>query len=138
MIIPGSSSTRQIIEKEFALSGSEQNPDFTGKSWRHGAQAAHAGGRPGPVKAFKDKGDDFIVERDLDELVKRMNALAGGEPCSTVATVEREIVARDRQLDNPFGKDAQIIAIRGARDYLGDKLIRTAKPHRMLDPTPAR
>lgn len=125
--------TRKIIQKEFALSGSEQNPDLTGKSWRQVLGRATSG-IPGPVKAFMEKGEDFIVEADLSKLVARMNALAGGEPLLDVAEVEREIRARDRQLDNPFSKDMQITALRGARAYLGDKLIRTAKPHKMLDP----
>ncbi|MBN9216527.1 MAG: FAD-binding dehydrogenase [Mesorhizobium sp.] len=125
--------TRKIIQKEFALSGSEQNPDLTGKSWRQVLGRATSG-IPGPVKAFMEKGEDFIVESDLSKLVSRMNALAGGEPLLDVAQVEREIRARDRQLDNPFSKDMQITALRGARAYLGDKLIRTARPHKMLDP----
>ena len=125
--------TRKIIEKEFALSGSEQNPDFTSKSWRQVIDRARKG-IPGPVKAFMEKGEDFIVERDLARLVERMNALVGGEPLLSLHDVEREITARDRQLDNKFGKDAQIMAIRAARRYLGDKLIRTAKPHKLLDP----
>ncbi|AZO49691.1 MAG: FAD-binding dehydrogenase [Mesorhizobium sp.] len=125
--------TKKIIQKEFALSGSEQNPDLTGKSWRQVLGRATSG-IPGPVKAFMEKGEDFIVEADLSTLVKRMNALAGGEPLLDVAEVEREIRARDRQLDNPFSKDMQITALRGARAYIGDKLIRTTKPHKMLDP----
>ncbi|TPM99405.1 FAD-binding dehydrogenase [Mesorhizobium sp. B2-1-3A] len=125
--------TRKIIQKEFALSGSEQNPDLTGKSWRQVLGRATSG-IPGPVKAFMERGEDFIVEADLSKLVARMNALAGGEPLLELAQVEREIRARDRQLDNPFSKDMQITALRGARAYLGDKLIRTAKPHKMLDP----
>ena len=125
--------TRKIIEKEFALSGSEQNPDFTGKSWQLVLNRATKG-IPGPVKAFMDKGEDFIVEPDLATLVKRMNALVGGEPLLTLAGVEREIAARDRQLDNPYCKDMQITALRGARHYLGDRLTRTARPHRLLDP----
>ncbi|WP_434724758.1 FAD-binding dehydrogenase [Mesorhizobium sp. RIZ17] len=125
--------TRKIIQKEFALSGSEQNPDLTGKSWRQVLGRATSG-IPGPVKAFMEKGEDFIVEANLSKLVARMNALAGGEPLLEVAQVEREIRARDRQLDNPFSKDAQVTALRGARAYLGDRLIRTAKPHKMLDP----
>ena len=87
-----------------------------------------------PVKAFMDKGEDFIVERELPALVARMNTLAGGEPLLTVEGVEHEIRARDRQIDNPFSKDMQITAIRGARAYLGDKLVRTAVPHKILDP----
>ncbi|TPK89776.1 FAD-binding dehydrogenase [Mesorhizobium sp. B2-4-17] len=125
--------TRKIIQKEFALSGSEQNPDLTGKSWRQVLGRATSG-IPGPVKAFMEKGEDFIVEAGLSKLVARMNVLAGGEPLLDAAQVEREIRARDRQLDNPFSKDMQVIALRAARAYLGDRLIRTAKPHKMLDP----
>lgn len=125
--------TKKIIQKEFALSGSEQNPDLTGKSWRQVIGRATSG-IPGPVKAFMEKGEDFIIEAELPALVARMNALAGGEPLLDPGQVEREIRARDRQLDNPFSKDMQVTALRGARAYLGDRLIRTAKPHRMLDP----
>lgn len=125
--------TEKIIRKEFALSGSEQNPDLTGKSWRQVARRATSG-IPGPVRAFMDKGEDFIIERELPQLVARMNALVGGEPLLSLEQVEREIRARDQQVDNPFSKDAQIIALRGARAYLGDRLIRMAKPHKILDP----
>src|SRR5208282_5679239 len=91
-------------------------------------------GIPAPVKAFMDKGEDFIVERDLARLVERMNALIGGEPLLTLAGIEHEMTARDRQLDNRFCKDMQINAIRAARRYLGDRLVRTARLHRLLDP----
>ena len=125
--------TRKIIEKEFSLSGSEQNPDFTGKSWRQVLRRATSG-IPAPVQAFMDKGEDFIVERDLARLVERMNALAGGEPLLTVAGIAHEMTARDRQLDNAFCKDMQIIGVRAARRYLGDRLVRTARLHKLLDP----
>jgi uncharacterized protein len=124
--------TRQIIRKEFSLSGSEQNPDLTSGSWRQVIRRVTAG-IPGPVKAFMEHGEDFIVERDLATLVNRMNALTGGTPMLSLATVEHEILARDRQLDNPFCKDMQIAAMRGARAYLGDKLTRVATPHKLLD-----
>lgn len=124
--------TQTIIEKEFALSGSEQNPDLTNKSWSQ-VSARVRPGAPAPVEAFKQRGVDFIVEAKLDDLVRRMNALTV-EPLLDAAAVEHEIVARDRQLDNPFGKDGQINAIRAARQYVGDRLIRTAKPHKLLDP----
>ena len=123
---------QRIIAKEFALSGSEQNPDLTGKSWRKVIERARKG-VPGPVRAFMDKGEDFIVERELPALVARMNRLSG-DNLLTSEGVEQEIRARDRQVDNPFCKDAQITAIRGARHYLGDKLIRTAALHKLLDP----
>lgn len=123
---------QKIIGKEFALSGSEQNPDLTGKSVRGVLGRARAD-VPGPVKAFMDHGADFVVEKDLAALVRGMNALTD-EPLIDEAALRREIVARDREIANPFTKDLQITAIRGARNYLGDKLIRTAPPHRILDP----
>jgi uncharacterized protein len=124
--------TQRIIAKEFALSGSEQNPDLTGKSWG-GVLMRATGGVPAPLRAFMEKGEDFIVEPELPTLVKRMNALTG-DNLLTVEGVEREIRARDRQIDNPFSKDMQVTAMRGARRYLGDRLIRTAPPHKILDP----
>ena len=124
--------TQKIIEKEFALSGSEQNPDLTGRSVR-GVLGRVGRGAPPPVKAFMERGADFIVERDLGELVRRMNARTES-PLLDFATVEREVLARDREIENAFTKDLQITALRGARHYLGDKLIRVAKPHRLLDP----
>ena len=124
--------TQKIIEKEFALSGSEQNPDLTNKSWRQ-VLGRVLPGAPGPVEAFKRRGADFVVKRTLAELVQGMNALTD-EPLIELAALEHEIKARDRQIDNPFSKDMQITAIRGAQKYLGDKLIRVAKPHKLLDP----
>jgi uncharacterized protein len=124
--------TRKIIEKEFALSGSEQNPDLTDKRWIQVARRATAG-IPAAIQAFLDKGEDFVVERDVSDLVARMNALTGGEPPLSATRVEHEIRARDQQLDNPFSKDAQITAIRASRMYLGDRLARTVKPHKLLD-----
>jgi predicted oxidoreductase len=125
-------TSRSIVAKEFALSGSEQNPDLTGKSWRQVIQRARAG-MPAPVQAFLDKGEDFIVETDFSRLVARMNAL-GGAGLIDEAHLRQQIEARDRDADNPYGKDLQVTALRGARAYLGDRLIRTAKPHRILDP----
>jgi predicted oxidoreductase len=124
--------TQRIIEREFALSGSEQNPDLTGKSVRD-VLARVKPGAPAPVEAFKTKGADFVVEDSLPALVAGMNRLAGNDLLDLDA-LEREIVARDREIDNPFTKDLQITALRGARSYLGDRLIRVAKPHRLLDP----
>ncbi|MFM9367876.1 FAD-binding dehydrogenase [Streptomyces sp. Da 82-17] len=123
---------KRIIGKEFTLSGSEQNPDLTGKSVRDVLGRARAD-VPGPVKAFMDHGKDFVVENDLAALVRRMNALTD-EPLIDEAELRREITARDREIANPFTKDLQITAMRGSRKFLGDKLIRTASPHRILDP----
>ncbi|MGW7754079.1 FAD-binding dehydrogenase [Streptomyces violaceusniger] len=124
--------TRKIIEKEFALSGSEQNPDLTGKSVRDVIGRGRAG-VPGPVQAFMDHGADFIVERSLTGLVRRMNELTK-EPLIDEEGLRREIVARDREIANPYTKDLQVTALRGTRKYVADRLIRTAAPHRILDP----
>ncbi|NTS34009.1 FAD-binding dehydrogenase [Phyllobacterium sp. BT25] len=121
-----------IVKKEFTLSGSEQNPDFTSKSWRQVLKRA-LGGVPAPVQAFLDNGEDFIVEKDLGNLVRRMNALTGDNLIDE-AKLRGEIEARDREVDNPFTKDVQITAIRGARNYIGDRLVRVVPPHKILDP----
>jgi len=90
-------------------------------------------GAPGPVEAFKRHGADFVVADTLPELVAGMNALTP-EPLLDHAEIERQVVARDREIDNDFGKDLQVTALRGTRAYRGDRLIRTATPHRILDP----
>jgi predicted oxidoreductase len=125
--------TRKIIEKEFALSGSEQNPDLTGKSVR-GVLGRAREGTPGPVQAFLDRGEDFVQATNLSELVDGMNRVTGGAPMLDVATVRREVESRDREMSNTFTKDLQVAALRNARSYLGDRLIRVAGPHRLLDP----
>jgi uncharacterized protein len=126
--------TQKIIEKEFALSGSEQNPDLTGKDVRLLLSRVRAGA-PGPVEAFKRHGADFVVADSLDDLVAGMNRIADAEaPPIEVEALRTLIAERDRQLDNTFTKDAQIMAIRSARSYRGDRLVRVATPHRILDP----
>ncbi|BAJ27767.1 MULTISPECIES: FAD-binding dehydrogenase [Kitasatospora] len=125
--------TQKIIEKEFALSGSEQNPDLTGRSIRQVLGRALPGAT-GPVEAFKRHGPDFVVADTLEELVRGMNERQGDAPAIDGAELRREIEARDREIANPFSKDLQVTAVHGARRYLGDKLIRTAAPHRLLDP----
>ena len=124
--------TQAIIEKEFALSGSEQNPDLTGKSIPQVLSRVRKGATA-PVQAFMDKGEDFIVADNLEELVAGMNRLTG-ENLLDFKHIERQIIARNRQLDNAFTKDLQITALRDARNYRGDRLIRVATPHKILDP----
>jgi predicted oxidoreductase len=124
--------TQKIIEKEFALSGSEQNPDLTGKDIPLLLSRIRPGA-PGPVEAFKEHGADFVVAGTLAELVAGMNRLTG-EELVDLAEVQRLVETRDREKDNPFTKDLQIAALRSARAYRGDRLIRVAKPHKMLDP----
>ncbi|GHH30841.1 FAD-binding dehydrogenase [Streptomyces rubradiris] len=126
--------TRKIIEKEFALSGSEQNPDITAKDRRAVLRDRLLGkGAPGPVRAFLDKGEDFVTADSLERLVEKMNGLTG-ERLLDAAEVRRQIEARDAQIANPYSKDAQVQGIRNARRYIGDRLGRVAAPHRVLDP----
>src|SRR5438552_1534891 len=124
--------TQKIIEKEFALSGSEQNPDLTGKDIKLTLSRVRPGASA-PVEAFKKHGADFVVARTLPELVAGMNKLTP-EPLLELADLERQIVARDREMDNPFTKDMQVMAIHNARRSRGERLARTAAPHKILDP----
>jgi predicted oxidoreductase len=125
-------ATQKIVDKEYALSGSEQNPDLTNKDvllllsriWQ----------TPGPIQNFEDKGADFVRASNLADLVAGMNRLAGGNLLN-LAEVQRQIEARDREMDHNFSKDAQVMGIRNALSYLGDSLSRTAPAHKILDPS---
>lgn len=125
--------TQSIIKKEFALSGSEQNPDLTGRSWRMTLRRATNKGAPAPVEAFKSHGVDFIVRDKIEDLVAEMNKLAGSDLLK-LEHIRMQIEARDREIANPYVKDAQVMNIHNARRYIGDRLIRTASLHRILDP----
>lgn len=126
-------TTQTIIAKEFALSGSEQNPDLTGRDIRTLLKARLAKGAPEPVEMFKQHGVDFVVADTLPELVSKMNGIARG-PELDASDIERQIVARDREASNPFSKDVQVMAIHNARRTRTDRIARVAKPHRILDP----
>ncbi|HWH98185.1 MAG TPA: FAD-binding dehydrogenase [Pseudolysinimonas sp.] len=125
--------TQSVIEKEFALSGSEQNPDLTGRSVRELLKQRLGRGATDAVEAFKENGADFVVADSLDELFAGMKKLSPDVEID-FHEMKYEIEARDREIDNAFTKDAQITALRGARRYRGDKLLRVAKPHKFLDP----
>jgi predicted oxidoreductase len=125
--------SRQIIEKEFTLSGSDQNPDLTGRDVPLLITSRLGKGAAGPVQAFMDRGADFVVRDTLDDLIAGMQALPGGEVLDA-AQVRLEVEARDREIANDFTKDAQIAMLRSARAYRGDRLVRTADPHPILDP----
>lgn len=122
-----------IVKREFALSGSEQNPDLTNRDLLLVLRRAIGKNATGPVESFKSVGADFVVRDSLDALLAGMAELADDGVLDT-ARVRMEIVARDAELDNPYGKDLQIAAIRQARNYLGDRFVRAAAPHRLLDP----
>jgi len=129
--------TQKIIEKEFALSGSEQNPDLTGRDVKLLLGRVVGDGAPGPVEAFKEHGADFVVADTLTELVRGMNEIGGPSQGGAVideAVLRPQIEARDLQIDNRFTKDTQVAFVRQHRAYRGDKLVRVASPHKILDP----
>jgi predicted oxidoreductase len=105
---------------------------MTSKSWLAVLKSRRGAGAPPPVEAFKKHGEDFVVRDNLADLVAGMNALTPEAPLDH-DKLKAQIEARDREIANPYTKDAQVTAIRGARNYVGDRLIRTAKPHRILD-----
>jgi len=122
----------RIISKEFALSGQEQNPDLTGRDVRK-VLARINPGAPAPVQRFVDRGVDFVTADSLRELVSKMNAVPDVEPLD-YGEVEVEVTARDREVANSYTKDSQLTAIRGARNYLADRITRVVAPHRITDP----
>ncbi|AWT26259.1 KsdD-like steroid dehydrogenase [Corynebacterium provencense] len=127
---------KTIAAKEFIFSGSEQNPDLTDKEFRKLL------GKIGPgmhvaVQNFMDHGEDWVIANDLDALVTGMNELAHAEkpgaPTIDVDRLRRQVEDRDSQIENKFSKDAQVNYIHTARKFLGDKIVRAAAPHRILD-----
>ncbi len=126
--------TQAIIRREFALSGSEQNPDLTNRDVLQVLTRGFSKRAPEPIEKFKEHGRDFVVAGKIADLVHGMNALTD-EPLIDAERLEQEIIARDREIENPYSKDLQIVAIRGARRYIGERFVRAAKPHRLLDPS---
>jgi predicted oxidoreductase len=124
--------TQSILDKEFALSGSEQNPDVTGKDLRLLVTSRLASGATGPVAAFQEHGVDFVTRDDLRSLVAGMNELARG-PQLDPDHIERQVLARDREIANRYTKDAQLMLIHNLHRYRGGRFF-AAKPHRLLDP----
>lgn len=125
--------TSRIAAKEFALSGSEQNPDITNRDRKLLLKTRLGKGAPGPVQAFVDRGADFVVADSVPELVSKMNSLTP-EPLLSASAVAQVIAERDAEVGNRFSKDAQMMSIRNSRSYLGDRLTRTTAPHRLLEP----
>ena len=127
-------TTQKIVKKEFALSGSEQNSDFASNKWAEVIRQRVLNKKATKhVEAFKEHGADFVVAEDLETLIAGMNKLTP-KALLNVDHIREQIAARDAQVANPFTKDAQMQAILAARNYKGDKLLRTAKPHKILDP----
>ena len=129
-------TNRSIAGKEFALSGSEQNQDLTGKEVAGVIRKRSLADVTPSMQAFLDQGADFVQADTVEQLVAKMNELVeDGEPRLDPALVKKQVDERDAQLDNPYGKDAQIAAMRVARSYVGDKISKRAyPPHKLTDP----
>ncbi|KAK9247441.1 3-ketosteroid-delta-1-dehydrogenase [Lipomyces tetrasporus] len=128
---------KSIIAKEFALSGSEQNPDLSSKNLlMFLRQRIFTSDGTVPVQAFMKNGEDFVIRDSLSQLVDGMNKLAeeSGGPLLEFEQVRKEIDLRDIQIENAYSKDAQVMLIRNARNYWPDKISRVVKPHKLLDP----
>lgn len=125
---------QRILEKEFALSGSEQNPDLTNRDKAGVIKDRVFGtGAPGPVNDFLNRGADFVTATTVEELASKMNAIAP-ETVVDANKLHQQLLVRDSQIDNAFSKDQQIQSIRNARKYIGDRLTRVVAPHKILDP----
>jgi predicted oxidoreductase len=124
---------QKIIEKEFALSGSEQNPDITNRDLKLLLRSRLGRGAGAPIEAFKEHGEDFVVAENLADLVAGMNRLTD-EPLLDHQHLRRQIEERDAEIRNPYSKDVQVSGIHNSRRFLGDRVFRTVKPHRILDP----
>src|SRR5699024_1818442 len=122
---------QSIIKKEFALSGSEQNPDITNRDLKLLLRSRLGKSATGPVANFKEHGAAFVVADTPSELVSGMNKLSGDDLLD-LEDIEKSIRARDNEMANPYSKDAQTMGIRNSRRFLGDRLFRAAKPHRLL------
>ncbi len=129
-------TNRSVAGKEFALSGSEQNQDLTGKDLGGVIRKRSLADVTPSMQAFLDHGADFVQADTVEELVAQMNGLVeDGEPQLDVAHVKRLLDERDAQLDNAYSKDAQVAAMRVARSYIGDKISKRAyPPHKLQDP----
>ena len=121
-----------IISKEFILSGSEQNPEITDKDKVVFAKARLNKGPLAAVQAFVDNGSDWVSADDLDTLVSRMNEIGRGGQLDP-EKIRTQVEAYDAQHDNKASKDAQRMAIKNARSLTSEKIIRVAKPGRILD-----
>jgi predicted oxidoreductase len=124
---------RRIALRELAVSGAEFNPSIRdrrkfaflrdllfGNRWLYDEMISTC--------------EDFVVGRDLPELVSKMNALQGDDGVSLDAM--REAVERyDAQIDRgqSMHNDEQLRRIAYVRHWKGDR-IRTCKFQKILDP----
>ncbi|MBD5786245.1 FAD-binding dehydrogenase [Cellulosimicrobium terreum] len=128
---------KAIMESEFALSGSEQNPDLTGKDVRLLAQRVLPGA-VGPVARFAEQSPEFVWADTPEELAGKMNALVAATPGSQghvdADALARLVHLRDEQVRTGLGKDPQVVATAMARRYRVDRLIRVSPPRPLTTP----
>ncbi|UFU02100.1 FAD-binding dehydrogenase [Ruania suaedae] len=122
---------KAIMETEFALSGSDQNPDLTGKDLRLLSRRLLPGS-VGPVADIADHSPDFVWGRTPADLAAGMNALVGDEAIDPTE-LARLVEARDAQVRSGLGRDPQLTAIHHARRYVVDKRMRVAPPRPLTE-----
>ena len=91
---PSRSSRRSSRSR--APSRTPTSPARTSGSW---LKSRLAKGAPGPVEAFKEHGEDFVVADTLRRPGRR-HEQARPRPAARPGDIERQIVARDREVDN--------------------------------------
>lgn len=111
----------KILNKEFAISGSESNPAFKNKSYVQVAKMLLFGNKA-LVKDMLDNCPDFVVANTLEELVKKMNALEGNDDVK-LSSVKDAIQNYDAQIERgkKYHNDEQLRRIQQLRNYPGDK-----------------
>ncbi|HEY8340345.1 MAG TPA: FAD-binding dehydrogenase, partial [Egibacteraceae bacterium] len=92
---------KRILDREFALSGSEQNPDLTGRDWRQVLRRALPGA-VAPVVTFAQRSPDFVFADDVEGLAAAMDARQP-EPGIDPALLREVIEARDREVASGLG-----------------------------------
>lgn len=123
----------KIAYKEFAISGSESNKAMREKSWLGFIKTILFGNKE-LVHDMLDNCKDFVVADTIEELVDKMNVLAGTSDVK-LEHVQNSVSTYDAHIDRgkKYFNDEQLRRISHARQYRGDK-VRTLKSQKIVDP----
>ena len=123
----------KIAYKEFAISGSESNKAMREKSWLGFIKTILFGNKE-LVHDMLDNCKDFVVADTIEELVDKMNVLAGTSDVK-LEHVQNSVSTYDAHINRgkKYFNDEQLRRISHARQYRGDK-VRTLKSQKIVDP----
>ncbi|MCB0505834.1 MAG: FAD-binding dehydrogenase [Cyclobacteriaceae bacterium] len=123
----------KIAYKEFAISGSESNKAMRKKSWLGFIKTILFGNKE-LVHDMLDNCKDFVVADTIEELVDKMNVLAGTSDVK-LEHVQNSVSTYDAHINRgkKYFNDEQLRRISHARQYRGDK-VRTLKSQKIVDP----